>query len=38
MALREAIRAGDTSGASIPAEEVYAEMRAAIVARRAGSR
>ena len=38
MALREAIRAGDASGASIPAEEVYAELRAAIEARRAGPR
>ncbi|ORE90281.1 type II toxin-antitoxin system ParD family antitoxin [Aurantimonas sp. 22II-16-19i] len=38
MALREAIRAGDASGASIPADEVYAELRAAIEARRAGSR
>ncbi|MBO0906213.1 type II toxin-antitoxin system ParD family antitoxin [Jiella sonneratiae] len=37
MALRDAIRAGDESGASIPADEVYAELRAAISARRTGA-
>ncbi len=30
MALREAVRIGDESGPSIPAEEVYAELRAVI--------
>lgn len=34
-ALREAIRVGDESGASIPAEEVYAELRQMIAERRA---
>ncbi len=33
--LREAIRAGDESGPSIPAEEVFAELRQMIVDRRA---
>ncbi|MER0237376.1 type II toxin-antitoxin system ParD family antitoxin [Fulvimarina sp. MAC8] len=35
MALREAIRVGDESGKSIPAEEVYAELRALIASKRA---
>lgn len=34
-ALRDAIRAGDESGPSIPAEEVYAELRQMIAERRA---
>lgn len=34
-ALREAIRAGDRSGASIPAEDVFAELHAMIAERRA---
>lgn len=34
-ALREAIRAGDESGPSIPAQEVYAELRQMIAERRA---
>ena len=33
-ALREAIRIGDESGPSIPADEVYAELRRIIEARR----
>jgi len=34
-ALREAIRIGDESGPSIPAAQVYAELRQLIAARRA---
>ncbi|GBQ80099.1 transcriptional regulator [Gluconacetobacter johannae DSM 13595] len=34
-ALREAIRLGDESGSSIPAETVFAELRDAIARRRA---
>lgn len=34
-ALREAVRVGDASGPSIPAEEVFAELRAMITERRA---
>lgn len=34
-ALREAIRKGDESGPSIPAEEVFAELREMIAERRA---
>ena len=34
-ALRDAIRIGDQSGPSIPAAEVYAELRQLIAARRA---
>lgn len=37
VALHELIRAGDESGPSIPAEDVYAELRALVAARRAGS-
>ncbi|MCQ9156826.1 type II toxin-antitoxin system ParD family antitoxin [Acidomonas methanolica] len=33
-ALREAIRLGDASGASVPAETVFAELREAIARRR----
>ncbi len=35
QALREAIRTGDESGPSIPAGEVFAELRALIAERRA---
>ena len=35
-ALREAVRLGDESGPSIPAEEVFAELRAIVARRRAG--
>ena len=34
-ALREAIRVGDESGPSIPADEIYAELREIIAASRA---
>jgi antitoxin ParD1/3/4 len=34
-ALREAVRIGDESGPDIPADEVFAELRQMIAARRA---
>ncbi len=35
-ALREAVRLGDDSGPSIPAEELFAELRDIVARRRAG--
>jgi antitoxin ParD1/3/4 len=37
-ALREAVKVGDQSGPSIPAEEVFAELRAMITNRRRPSK
>ena len=37
IALREMIRAGDESGPSVPADEVYAELRELVATRRKDS-